>query len=93
MKDGSESDRETVEGYGHDLNAMAKRLKVPANYGKNLANIFALSGGHKENGRPQPFPIARAHEAWRYGLGIVLTHQAHLEEALGSLMEWIETEI
>jgi hypothetical protein len=88
-----ESYRETVESYGHDLNAMAKRLRVPANYGKNLSKIFSLSGGHKENGRPQPFPVARAHEAWRYGLGIVLTHQADLEEALGSLMERIATEI
>ena len=92
-RDGDESYRETVERYGHDLNAMAKRLRVPAHYGKNLAKIFTLSGGYKENGRPQPFPVAQAHEAWRYGLGIVLTHQADLEEALGSLMEWIATEI
>jgi hypothetical protein len=93
MKDGDESDRETIERYGHDLNAMAKRLRVPACYGKNLLKIFSLSGGHKENGRLQPFRIAQAHEAWRYGLAIVPTHQADLEESLHRLMEWIAAEI
>jgi hypothetical protein len=93
MKDGDETGRETIESYGHDLNAMAKRLRVPARYGKYLTNIFTLSGGHKENGRVQPFPIAQAHEAWRYGLAIVPAHQADLEESLQRLMEWITTEI
>jgi len=93
IKAGGQTDRETVESYGHDLNAMAKRLKVPASYGKDMAKMFSLSGGHKQNGKPQQFPIARAHEAWRYGLGVVIRHQADLEASLGSLMQWIETEI
>ncbi len=72
---------------------MAKRLKVPASYGTGMARMFSLSGGHKQDGRPQQFRIARAHEAWRYGLGVVTTHQTDLEASLVNLMQWIEADI
>jgi hypothetical protein len=87
---GNASDEpESVEGFGHDLLKMARRLKVPAMHAPKLNNSFRLSGGYKPNGFQQSFPISDTHQAWRYGLVIDAEDQSMLEVCVEALIRWV----
>lgn len=86
-------DSESVEDFGHDLQRMAKRLRVPAMHAPQLSNSFRLHGGYKPNGAQQNFPISQAHEAWRYGLVIVTADQDILLACLNGLILWITNQL
>jgi hypothetical protein len=85
---------ESVEGFGHDILAMARRLTAPASSGLGfLAKTYRLTEGHKPDGAYQSFPVKQSHEAWRYGLVVNPTDQHELETGLLALIEWIAQEI
>jgi hypothetical protein len=87
-------DEETVEGFGHDVRAMAQRLKAPAAAGlAHLGKTYKLAGGYKLGGVAQSFPVAQSHEAWRYGLVVNPNDQTNLETGLVALIEWIDQEV
>jgi hypothetical protein len=87
-------DEETVEGFGHDVRAMAQRLRAPAAAGLGyLGQTYKLAGGYKHGGVAQSFPVAQSHEAWRYGLVVNPDDQTELEAGLTALIEWIEQEV
>lgn len=84
---------ECVEGYGHALDRMAQRLRVPAVYAPKIGNSFRLSGGHLVKNAKQNFSIAASHEAWRYGLVVEPHDQGILEVCLSKLDEWVQAQI
>jgi hypothetical protein len=91
---GEGEDRETVEGYGHDIHGMAKRLRAPATSGLgSLSKTFRLAGGYKTKGEWQSFRVARVHEAWRYGLAIRPDDQTEIETGLTAMVQWIEQQL
>lgn len=85
---------ETVEGFGHNVRAMARRLRVPAAAGVGqLGKTYRLAGGYKQRGIVQSFPVAQTHEAWRYGLVVKPNDQCELETGLVALTDWIDQEV
>ena len=80
---------EYIEEFGHDLERMVKRLKIPAAHAPKISNSFRLSGGYKQAGIHQSFQISDAHQAWRYGLVIVSADQDALEVCLEALIQWV----
>jgi hypothetical protein len=93
LVDGAPGGRESVEDFGHDLQKMAKRLRVPGIYAPKISNSFRLDGGYKPNGVQQGFSINEAHEAWRYGLVIIAADQDVLATCLDGLIRWIASQL
>ena len=80
---------DTVLHQSHDLSKWAKALRLPVSM-TNVHTTFHL----KRDRHPRPsWQIARAHEAWRYGVVIDKNDETRLVNWLKQIAQWIEENI
>ena len=67
---------------GHNLNRWKKGLRISASIGN--APAFSLAGGGAD------LEVAKAHQAWRYGIRMNADKEKELVEWLEKIYNWIE---
>lgn len=67
---------------GHNLNRWKKELKISASIGNAPAFSLAYSGADLE--------VAKAHQVWRYGIGMNPAKEKELVEWLEKIYNWIK---
>ncbi|UNU22426.1 hypothetical protein D0A34_23090 [Microcoleus vaginatus PCC 9802] len=70
---------------GHNLNRWKKELKISATIGYAPAFSLAVGGSDLE--------VAKAHQVWRYGIGMNVEKEKQLVEWLEKIYNWIKEEI
>ncbi|MEG4290311.1 hypothetical protein Q5692_17515 [Microcoleus sp. C2C3] len=70
---------------GHNLNRWKKELRISASIGNAPAFSLAFSGADLE--------VAKAHQVWRYGIGMNPAKEQQLVEWLKKIYNWIKKEI
>jgi len=70
---------------GHNLNRWKKGLRISASIGN--APAFSLAGGGAD------LEVAKAHQAWRYGIRMNADQEKELVEWLEKIYNWIKEEI
>ena len=70
---------------GHNLNRWKKGLRISASIGN--APAFSLAGGGAD------LEVAKAHQAWRYGIRMNADKEKELVEWLEKIYNWIKEEI
>jgi hypothetical protein len=70
---------------GHNLNRWKKELRISASIGDAPAFSLAHGGAHLE--------VAKAHQVWRYGIGMDSAQEQQLGEWLEKIYNWIKKEI
>jgi hypothetical protein len=70
---------------GHNLNRWKKELKISASIGNAPAFSLAHGGADLE--------VAKAHQVWRYGIGMDSAQEKQLGEWLEKIYNWIKKEI
>jgi nitroreductase len=67
---------------GHNLNRWKKELRISASIGNAPAFSLARGGADLE--------VAKAHQAWRYGIRMNADKEKELVEWLEKIYNWIE---
>lgn len=70
---------------GHNLNRWKKELRISASIGNAPAFSLAVGGADLE--------VAKAHQAWRYGIRMNADKEKELVEWLEKIYNWVKEEI
>ena len=78
-----------LKGDGHNLWLLAKKLRIPASASRRVEPQFRL---HRDRSRlhSDRHPIAEAHQAWRYGIGLHSDDEQSLLDWMRGLCNWVK---
>jgi hypothetical protein len=79
------ADSTLLSSDGHNLNRWKKELKISASIG--YAPAFSLDVGGAD------LEVAKAHQAWRYGIQMNADKEQELVEWLEKIYNWVKGEI
>ncbi len=79
-------DKSFLSKYGHNLDKWVKKLKVAPSISCNTPNLYLAGGGAN-------LDIEKAHQAWRYGIGMKSEDEKVVVGWLKNVCNWIKENI